>query len=131
MTTKQQKCMRIDESTYQDLVRYKSQISSITGKPVSFDNAIKGILDIATSREYFCAVQETDNEIIIFGIGRTPAEACIDVVKHNGAGETRDDLDLWPCSLDVFVYVTKHGGVAYTGQIFVKTDNKHIDLVSA
>ena len=125
MTTKQQKCMRIDETTYQDLVRYKSQISSITGKPVSFDNAIKGILDIATSREYFCAVQETDNEIIIFGIGRTPAEACIDAVKHNGAGETRDDLDLWPCSLDVFVYVTKHGGRVHRPDICENRQQTH------
>ena len=108
--TKEQKSMRIYESTYQDLVRYKSQISSITGKPVSFDNAIKEILDIATSREYYTAIMKLPLGYLVMGTGRTEGEALQNAGKNTNYSYPQNNVEAFRCSFDFFVQVQVKGG---------------------
>ena len=105
--TNTHKSLRVSEAAYTNLVKYKSQISSITGKPVSFDEAITDALEIATSKTYYCAVQYVGATIVIFGIGRTSAETTRDAMQ---AADNIDGLNVYECTSDVYSYVLEHGG---------------------
>jgi len=102
---KQQKSMRIDETTYADLVRYKSQISTITGQPVSFDNAIMDLLKIVSSKKYYCVYQPvTTKNVVIFGVGRTVSEAQRDVMVSNNLYD-EEGLETAECTKEVYMRV--------------------------
>ena len=121
---KKQVSLHVQEDTLPRLHQYKHMIGSITGKNTSVDAAFRDLLDIATSKKYYCVYDGCDPDIIIFGIGRTESEAWRDVVQNNNVRfmEGWEDMETAECTAEVYAHVDMHGGVAEDGHVFRKSN---------
>lgn len=118
---KKQVSLHVQEDTLPRLHQYKHMIGSITGKNTSVDTVVRDLLDIATSKKYYCVYDGYAPHIIIFGIGRTEREAKRDVVASNNNVQWVEDL--WglktaECTAEVYAHVDMHGGDAMNGHVF-------------
>lgn len=120
---KKQVSIHVQEETLPRLHQYKHMIGSITGENTSVDTTIRDLLDIATSKKYYC-VYGGDPHINIFGIGRTENEAKRDVAQNNNVQWVEDlgGLKTAECTAEVYAHVDMHGGDAVNGHVFRKSN---------
>lgn len=121
---KKQVSLHVQEDTLPRLHQYKHMIGSITGKNTSVDTVVRDLLDIATSKKYYCVYDGCAPHIIIFGIGRTEGEAKRDVATNNNnlQWEEGEELKTAECTADVYAHVDMHGGDAINGHVFRKSN---------
>lgn len=118
---KKQVSLHVQEDTLPRLHQYKHMIGSITGKNTSVDTVVRDLLDIATSKKYYCVYGGGDPHINIFGIGRTENEAKRDVATNNNVQWVEDlmgGLKTAECTAEVYAHVDMHGGAAINGHVF-------------
>ena len=115
-TRRKQVTLKIYEDTLPRLHQYKHELGAITGKNISIDAAIQDLLDIATSKRYYCAYDT--NPIIIYGIGHTEDQTMRDAIHELGPQGDLDHIRIAECTAEVYTYVLANGGNAYPGHIF-------------
>ena len=121
---KKQVSLHVQEDTLPRLHQYKHMIGSITGKNTSVDTTIRDLLDIATSKKYYCVYDGCDPDIIIFGIGRTESEAS-EMWRKTTILQWVEDLGDWKLQSaqpEVYAHVDMHGGDAVNGHVFRKSN---------
>jgi len=127
ISRKKQVSLKIYEETLPLLNQYKYDLGKATGKNTSIDTAVRDLIEIATSKKYYCMYQEIGSTIIIFGIGRSENEADRDARINLGEDENIGSLDLAECTAEVYAHVIMHGGQASPDYSF-KNQNGRIIL---
>jgi len=113
-----QSSIKIYADTKTELNKYKYDLGRPTGKNTSIDAAIRDLLEIAASKKYYCVYQDVGSTLVIFGIGRTEAEAWRDVDPTIDS----KSLSSLRCTAEVYAHVVVYGGQTAIGRTFQKSN---------